>query len=232
MGISRRNFLHFVVSGAISGGILALFKVKKADALPRPHGAIIEEEFLGFCTRCLECIDVCQPLALRPAGIFDGIANIGTPVMDVTKCIICMECIRACPTDALKKIPKEQVDLGTAVINKDICLAWQKKKRCEVCYKACPTKAFRLEKKRYPVLEPEKCNGCGICVRRCPTAPKSVIVSYKGAKRFAPPKTRFALRLEDRVGPYEFPPPDFKTWFVNRIRTLAEHYGIRKRNQQ
>jgi ferredoxin-type protein NapG len=230
MSISRRSFFQFVVSGTVSGALFTLFKVKRAKALPRPPGAITEEEFLNYCSRCFQCIDVCQPLALRPASIFDGVANLGTPVMDVKKCIICMECIRVCPTDALKKIPKEEVDLGTAVIDHDICLAWQKRKRCKVCYDACPTKAFELKKKRFPVLDPDKCNGCGICVRKCPTEPKSIIISYEGAKRFAPPEVRFALQLEDRVGPYEFPPPDFKTWFVNRIKTLSEHYGIAKRS--
>jgi ferredoxin-type protein NapG len=230
MSISRRNFLHFVISGTVSGGLFTLFTVKCAEALPRPPGAITEKEFLQYCSRCFQCIDVCQPLALRPASIFEGISNLGTPVMDANKCIICMECIRICPTNALKKIPKEEVDIGIAVIDHDICLAWQKKKRCKICYKACPTKAIKLKKRSYPVLDPEKCNGCGICLRKCPTEPKSIIISYEGAKRFAPPKERFALRLENRVAPYEFPPPDFKTWFVNRIRTLAEHHGIAKRN--
>ena len=230
MSISRRSFFQFVVSGTVSGALFTLFKVKRAKALPRPPGAITEEEFLNSCSRCFQCIDVCQPLALRPASIFEGVANLGTPVMDANKCIICMECIRICPTDALKKIPKEEVDIGTAVIDHDICLAWLKKKRCKICYKACPAKAFELKKRRFPVLDPDKCNGCGICVRKCPTEPKSIIISYEGAKRFAPPDDRFALHLENRVDPYEFPPPDFKTWFVNRVRTLAEHYGIAKRN--
>ena len=232
MGISRRNFLGFVLGGAASGAFFTFFKVKRAEALPRPPGALTEEAFLSRCSRCSRCIDVCQPLALRPAGIFDGMANLGTPVLDVTRCIICMECIRSCPTGALKKVPKEEVDLGTAVIDQDLCLAWQRKKRCKVCYKACPTKAIELKKRRYPVLVPEKCNGCGICLRKCPTDPKSITVSYKGAKRFDPPEKRFAMRLEDRVGPYEFPPPDFKTWISNRLRTLAEHHGIVNKDQE
>jgi ferredoxin-type protein NapG len=230
MSISRRGFLHFAWSGAVSGAVFALFKVSRARALPRPPGALTEEAFLSQCSRCLRCIDVCQPLALRPAGVFDGLANIGTPVLDVSRCIICMECIRTCPTDALRKIPKEEVVLGTAVIKQDLCLAWLKKKRCKICYEACPTQAIELEKRRYPVLKPEKCNGCGICFRKCPTEPKSILISYEGAKRYAPLERRLAYRLEDRVGPYEFPPPDFKTWFVNRLRTLAERYGLSKRH--
>lgn len=225
MGISRRGFLQFAIGGAASTALFVTFRLGRAEALPRPPGALTEEAFLKQCSRCFRCIDVCQPMALRPASLSDGVANLGTPVLDVTRCIICMECIRTCPTGALKKIPKEEVDLGTAVIHKEICVAWQRKQRCKACYKACPHKAIELKKRRYPVLIPEKCNGCGICVRKCPTDPKSVTLSYQGSRRFAPSQKRIAMRLEDRVGPYEFPPPDFGTWFINRVRTLAEYYG-------
>ena len=232
MNATRRGFLHVVVSATVSGALFTFFQVRRTEALPRPPGAIREDDFLGYCSRCFRCIDVCQPMALRPASIFDGIANLGTPVLDVGKCIICMECIRTCPTGALRKVPKDEVDLGTAVIDQDRCLAWQKKKRCKYCYKACPPKAIDLMRNRFPVLKPEKCNGCGICVRQCPTEPKSITISSEGSKRFDPSEQRFVLRLEDRVGPYEFPPPDFKAWFVNRVKTLAEHYGIVQRKRR
>lgn len=226
MSISRRRFLHVVVSGTVCGMFFTFFKVERTEALPRPPGALIEADFLAFCSRCNRCIDACQPLALHPAGLLDGMVNIGTPVLDVTRCVICMECIRKCPTGALKKIPKEEVDLGTAIIDRDRCLAWQKKKRCKACSKKCPTQAITLKERRYPVLDAGKCNGCGICVRSCSMEPKAVIISYRGARRFERPDIRFARRLENRVGPYEFPPPDFKTWFVNRIETLIDRYGF------
>ena len=229
MGISRRDLLQFIFSAAISGSVFSLFKLSKARALPRPPGAIIEEEFLKYCVRCYRCIDFCPVDALHPAAIFDGISNVGTPVLDVTKCIMCMECIRTCPTGAIRKIPKKEVDLGTAVIDSEKCLALLRKKRCKVCYERCPLKAVELKRRRFPIIIEEKCNGCGICLRQCPTKPKAITISYAGAKRFNPPDRRLTLRLEDRVGPYEFPQPDFKTWFVGRIRTLMEHYGVIRR---
>lgn len=231
MDPSKRRFLHFAVSTAAAGAVFSLTAIGGAEALPRPPGALEETDFLSFCSRCGTCIDACQPMALRPATLFEGLSNVGTPVMDVTRCVICMECIRKCPTGALSKIPKTEVDIGRVVIDKDLCLAWLGKKRCKDCYKACPTKAFTLEERRYPVLDPEKCNGCGICVRRCPTEPKAVTLSYQGARRYPRPAVRLATRLDDRVGPYEFPPPDFKTWLINRTRTLAESYGIVERGK-
>jgi ferredoxin-type protein NapG len=228
MGITRRDALQIVISGAVSGILFILFKVTGAKAVPRPPGALIEDDFLKFCTRCYQCIDVCPADALGPASIFDGMSNLGTPVLDVKKCIFCQECMRICPTGAIQKIPKNEIDIGNAVINRDTCLTWTNKRRCTNCYKACKYKAIKLEKRKNPVVIEEKCTGCGACERRCPTTPKSIVVMYDKLKRYDAPEKRLALRLEDRVEPYEFPPPDFKTWFVQRIGKLAKHYGIMK----
>ncbi len=223
---SRRGFLHILVSGGVSFAIFTLFKVSGAKALPRPPASLVEDEFLKYCTRCYRCIDVCPADALHPASILDGISNLGTPVLDWTKCIICMECVRICPTGAIKKVPKEEIDIGNAVINHDTCLAWQKTKRCKDCYKACKYDAIKLEKRRYPVVIEDKCIGCGLCTRRCPTDPKSIIVHYEKLTRYQPSDKHLTVRLEDRVAPYEFPPDDFKTWLRKRINKLAHHYGI------
>jgi ferredoxin len=229
MALSRKDFFQIALSACISGAIFAVFRASRAKALPRPPGAIVEDEFLRHCARCYRCIDVCEPMALHSASIFDGIANIGTPIMDVSKCIICMECLRVCPTGAIRKVPKAEVDIGTAVIDEKICWAWLRKKRCKICFKKCPLDAVEMKKRRFPVLIAEKCNGCAICIRQCPTDPKSITLSYEGAKRFDPPEKRWTLRLEDRVEPYEIPPPNYRTWFINRIRKILEHYGVMAR---
>ncbi len=226
METPRREFIHFLVSAAISGTFFGLLKTGNAKALPRPPASLVEDDFLKSCARCYRCIDACPADALRPASILEGVANFGTPVLDPNHCIFCMECVRACPTGAITKIPKEEVDIGVAVIDKETCLAWQKKKRCKDCYRACDAKAIKLEKRRYPVVNAERCNGCGACVRRCPTQPLSVKVVYEDVKRYPAPQKRIAVRPEDRLGPYEFEQDDFTTWFGKRMKKIAQNHGM------
>jgi ferredoxin-type protein NapG len=228
MNLSRRALLQLAGSTAVSGAVLGLTTIGRAHNLVRPPGALEEPDFLASCSRCLRCLDVCAPQAIKPAPAFSGFANYGTPVLETNKCILCMECIRTCPTGALGKIPKEEVFLGTAVILKDVCLAWLKTRRCRECEKACKPEAVTMQDNRFPVVLAEKCNGCGICMRRCPTEPKAIIISPEGAKRTRREEGRILTALTDRVGPYENPPPTFPIWLRNRLEKLAEHYGILK----
>lgn len=228
MKLTRRDALHIFVSAAASGLIFTLFKVTGAKAVPRPPGSLVEKEFLKFCTRCYQCIDICPADALKPTSIFDGISNLGTPVLDVNKCIFCQECMRVCPTGAIQKIPKDEIDIGNAVIDRTTCLAWTDQRRCKNCYKACSYDAIELEDRKNPVVIEDKCTGCGACERRCPTDPKSIVTVYDKYRRFDAPKNRLAFKLEDRVEPYEYPPPGFRTWFAQRIEKLARYYGIIK----
>jgi len=230
MSFSRRDAIHILVSGAVSTLIFTSFKVSGAKALPRPPGALIEPEFLKYCTRCYQCIDVCPADALHPAGISGGIPNFGTPVLDWKKCIFCMNCIRTCPTGAIKRISRDDIDIGNAVINHDTCLTWSGQSKCDICYNACRYDAIKLDKKIYPVVLEDPCTGCGACERKCPTNPKSIVVYYDKVKRFLPPKKGISLRLPDESGK-KHGKEDFKDWFVERIRKLGKSYGIIKEEE-
>ncbi|HET6459292.1 MAG TPA: 4Fe-4S dicluster domain-containing protein [Syntrophales bacterium] len=230
MSFSRRDALYILISGAVSTLIFTSFKISVAKALPRPPGALIEPEFLKYCTRCYQCIDVCPADALHPAGISGGIPNFGTPVLDWKKCIFCMNCIRTCPTGAIKRISRDDIDIGNAVINHGTCLTWSGQKKCDICYNACRYDAINLEKKIYPVVLEDPCTGCGACERRCPTNPKSIVVYYDKVKRFPPPEKGIYARLPDESGK-KHGEEDFKDWFVERIKKLGKSYGIIKEEE-
>ena len=68
--------------------------------------------------------------------------------------------------------------MGVAVIDEDLCIAFQGM-RCEVCYRTCPlideaiVIDYRLREGDAihsvfaPVIDEDKCVGCGLCVERC-----------------------------------------------------------------
>jgi ferredoxin len=227
MNISRRSLLQFVAGGVAATAVCGAAGASGADDLPRPPGALVEEAFLARCSRCLRCLDACYPKAIVPAHWGDGFRNLGTPVLIARKCIRCMECIRICPTGALKKIPKAEAVIGSIALVREVCLAWRQVRRCENCFRACAMKAVSLQDRRYPVIDPARCDACGVCIRRCPE-PGSLVISSQGARRFEAQPGRIIASLEDRVGPYEVPPPSFDEWFGKRLRALAEHYGLYK----
>ncbi|MDD3625947.1 MAG: NAD-dependent dihydropyrimidine dehydrogenase subunit PreA, partial [bacterium] len=50
-------------------------------------------------------------------------------------------------------------------INKDLCI------KCDLCYIACSDgahQAITLDENRYPVVDEDKCPGCGLCAAICP----------------------------------------------------------------
>ncbi|HIC88817.1 MAG TPA: 4Fe-4S dicluster domain-containing protein [Anaerolineae bacterium] len=184
--LTRRSFLSGV--GALVGGGLgyALLEAAKqaTPALLRPPGALPEEEFLAACIRCGRCVEACPYDTLRLATATNA-AAIGTPYLIAreTPCYLCqgydkLQCIAACPTGALQPVPSlEEVHMGTAVINKDICIAWQGLV-CRACWHACPFAgiAIELDKMGKPIIVEDRCVGCGLCDNACITEPSAITI--------------------------------------------------------
>ena len=77
------------------------------------------------------------------------------------------------------------------------------------------------------MVNADKCNGCGACLRRCPEREqRAITIDVSRAKRFDPPAKRFLAAVEDRTDPV--PPVSFGEWFAKRLETLGQVYGGRK----
>jgi len=146
----------------------------------RPPGALPELGFLAACTRCGACIDVCPVHALLKAPPSAGLAA-GTPYLEPTvqACVVCADipCAHACPTGALVVSDSgwSEVRMGTLQLDPERCITFQGVS-CGVCARSCPVgeRALSLDAAGRPVLKPEGCVGCGVCVTACVTIPSSL----------------------------------------------------------
>lgn len=162
----------------------------------RPPGAVNEKLFMKLCVRCARCIEVCPYRCLkRSKDLKNG--EIGTPFIypEETGCQLCMKCTSVCPTGAIDPSITEpgQVAVGKARIDEETCNNFRYARQesgqdepdgtasiCNSCFNVCPLRydAIYLEDGILPTIT-EKCTGCGLCVERCPTKPKSVSVIPK-----------------------------------------------------
>ncbi len=193
--LSRRIFLGSIASGIILAKGFSFRSPESQNRLLRPPGVTDENAFLAKCVRCGECMKVCLRSALYPDLSLGGITGIFMPVVipRLGYCEYnCTLCGQVCPTGAIPRLPpeeKKKAVIGSAVIDKNICLPYAKKLSCLVCEEHCPVpdKAIRFEKitdinyegkkvalKRPYIIE-DLCTGCGICENKCPLEGRSAI---------------------------------------------------------
>lgn len=205
-GMTRRAFAGTVATGAL----LPLFLPGRPLAqrpdplLIRPPGALPEEEFLGRCVRCGECMKVCIGNALHSAFLEAGIAGMFTPMVRsrIGYCEYnCTLCGQVCPTGAIRKLAlpaKHATVIGRAFFDKNLCLPYAKGIPCIVCEEHCPTPDKAIKFRPQPVvnsrgetvtvLQPfvvdELCIGCGICENKCPLPGRAAVrVTSEGQAR-------------------------------------------------
>ena len=124
------------------------------------------------------------------------------PVMDFRKgyCLgTCVKCGEICPELAIRKLQTVQrpnVHMGEAVWMKDRCLRTTEKENCTACVRKCPVQAIHLVQ-GFPVVDRQKCIGCGACEHVCPARPMpAIFVEGYDEQRIVTPVSKRDLAAE------------------------------------
>lgn len=151
-----------------------------------PPGAKSLRNLSQHCTGCQLCVSVCPNGVLRPS---DGLQTLMQPRSSYERGYCrpeCTKCSEVCPAGAIVKITPEQkssIQIGHAVWIKNNCLPIKEGVACGNCARHCPVGAISMvpsdpENKfsiKIPVVNEERCIGCGACENLCPSRPFSAI---------------------------------------------------------
>jgi ferredoxin len=200
LNLGRRYVLGGILTGASLPFLSKLdgkiYKVAPPELI-RPPGALSETLFLERCLRCGLCMKVCPTNVIQPAFAEAGIEGFWTPnlIMTLGYCeYSCTLCGSVCPTGAIAELTaKEKIQtpirIGSAYVDRGLCLPWSGNQPCIVCEEHCPTspKAIYLKQNiivksdgqeihvQLPFVELTRCVGCGICENKCPVKGKPAI---------------------------------------------------------
>ncbi len=196
---SRRAFLS--LTGLLATTAILKAQEKKVDGglavieekkIPRratpitPPGSIGASHLAQHCTACQLCIANCPNQVLRPSG---NLMTFMQPEMSYERGYCrpeCAKCAEVCPTDAIhlaSLADKSSIQIGHAVWVKENCLPLTDGVSCGNCARHCPTGAIQMvasdpdvsDSPQIPIINVERCIGCGACENLCPSRPFSAI---------------------------------------------------------
>lgn len=151
-----------------------------------PPGALSAKNFAQHCTACQLCVQVCPNQVLRPST---GLMNMMQPEVSYERGYCrpeCTKCSEVCPAGAIRPIDraeKSSIQVGHAVWVEKNCIVNTDNVSCGNCARHCPTGAIQMVPKdandpkslKIPVVNTERCIGCGACENLCPSRPFSAI---------------------------------------------------------
>lgn len=172
----------------VDGG-LAVIEDKQAPRRSTrivPPGALSIRNFERHCTACQLCVSVCPSGVLRPSS---SLSHLMQPEMSYERGYCrpeCTKCAEICPAGAIRPITraeKSSLMIGHAVWIRKNCIPLTDGRECDNCARHCPTKAIEMVlvdaagsgSLKTPVINTEKCIGCGACENLCPARPFSAI---------------------------------------------------------
>ncbi len=183
--VPRRSLLA-MAAGAVCAGLGARFGLVgraqgqgRSSPVLRPPGAAPAWQFPQLCLRCGNCTRAC------PAGIIHvdwqskTIADWLTPVVSIENDYCredCCDCMQVCPSGAIVRgdlAAKREHPIGLAHVDLNRCRLALNLDCRTMCLEECPYEALVLREWSwedglvYPVVQVDKCPGCGACVLAC-----------------------------------------------------------------
>ena len=172
----------------VDGG-LAVVEDKKIPVRATPivpPGAWSARHFARHCTACQLCVSACPNNVLRPST---ELMKLMQPEMSYERGYCrpeCTSCSEVCPTGAIRPITieeKSSTRIGHAVWIRKNCIPLTDGVECGNCARHCPSGAILMvpsdngdpNSVRIPVVNAERCIGCGACENLCPARPFSSI---------------------------------------------------------
>ena len=151
-----------------------------------PPGAWSARHFAQHCTACQLCVSECPNDVLRPSADLQSLMQ---PEMSYERGYCrpeCTRCSEVCPAGAIKPITKAEKSstrIGHAVWIKKNCIPLTDGVECGNCARHCPSGAILMVPSdsdddgsvKIPVVNAERCIGCGACENLCPSRPFSAI---------------------------------------------------------
>ena len=172
----------------VDGGLAQIERATKPERETRlvPAGSISLKNFSDHCTACQLCVSVCPNQVLRPST---SLMTLMQPEMSYERGYCrpeCTKCSNVCPAGAIKPITVEEkssIQIGHAVVCLDNCVVNKDGVSCGNCARHCPVGAISMVRQnpddprslRIPVVNEERCIGCGACENLCPARPFTAI---------------------------------------------------------
>jgi len=140
---------------------------QKVETEIRPPYGLSESLFHSECIKCED--KACQTHCEEEIII---IKSDGTPTLNFKNsgCTFCEECAKHCKNGVLSldhPLYKEKLN-ASFYIKTDLCMA-HNKTICFSCKEPCIDDAILFNGMFNPVIDMQRCTGCGFCVGRCPT---------------------------------------------------------------
>ena len=183
--LPRRSVLAIAAPAACAGlgawlGVAGRARAeRRKSSLLRPPGAVRPRLFGQLCIRCGNCARACPAGIIHARWESDPIGDWLTPQVSIEDDYCredCNACMQVCPSGAIRRGDlelKEREPIGLAHVDLDRCLLALNQECRTMCQKSCPYQAIQLHKwtwedaRGYPIVQADKCPGCGACKLAC-----------------------------------------------------------------